>query len=368
VVTTNLDCNGDEASPWRWGSWFREYYRTKKFPPEFGTALIITFNSVKKPFTETFGGQRDEDKVQNVLLNTVHAIVHCKRLRNVCKKWNDRQLYGYVRSIIENSVRLQNKENSPEWFKMLRRIGKLAKTKLKLIDRRKRIYIPLDWAGYEKTWRTKEELEARLLDVPTIDREIAKKISERLVEEAVRRLFDAAEGPIPLFTLVTQCLRILQIREPSIRSLDTFMPQQLFKPVADFFEPGTSDPHTNGHSLQAMVGVFASEMKEWLTDTLHPLSPDEHLVPLYFRICKNMTLAKTTRNARTTLGLRKLSLETVRTRLFQAADLMRGKRQCAPWFPETAEEREAFRSLLAECIVARLDAAGIGIENARDSN
>lgn len=365
MKTTTLNCDGDDASPWRWGSWLGEYYQTGEFPPEFGGALIITRNSVKKSFAKSFYDQWDEDRDQDVLLKTVQAIVHCKRLRQVCNDWNDRQLYGYVRSIIEEKVRLQSRKNRPEWFRMLRRINKLTKSKLKLINEGERTYIPSCWSGYENTRRMEDGLEARLLDVRVVDRKIAKTISNRLVEEVVRSLFDAAESPIPLFMLVTQCLRILQICEPISHSLDTSLLLQISEPVAGSVEPRTSTtPYTNAHSLPVMTTVSANETKEWLIDALQPLSPDEHLVPLYFRICKNMTLTETTRNARTILGLQKLALETVRKRLLEIAKLMRGKRQCAPWFPKTEEERHVFCSLLAECILARLELAGIAIENA----
>jgi hypothetical protein len=368
-VITTLDCDGDETPPpWRWGLWLAEYYRTGEFPSTMGIALETILNSLRKQYPETFCGQSREDTAQEVLLKTLQAIAHCKKLRKVRDEWNDAQLWGYVKAIVEDKIRLQRRNNYPELFAMLRRIRNLAKKKLKLVDEDQRTFIPIDWALSEREWQMEEGLQARLLDVAVFDDKIGNKIPGKMIEKAVRTLFDAAGRPVSLDMLVEHCLRVLQIREPINYSFDFSIFLEGLQPMSHGLDTGA--PHDMGmtrNSFPVMETRAEKEMKEWLENRIRPLSTTDHLVPIYFRICRNMTLKETTQSYRKTLGLRNVVLETVRTRLIAATKLMRKERQCAPWFPETAEDQDAFRNLLADCIQARLMAAGITIDNANDA-
>jgi hypothetical protein len=344
LKVTSVDVDGDETVHWRWGSWFAHYYETGEFPPEFGNALVIQFNLIKRFYPKTFNGPWQKDKVQDVLLMTVQAIVHSRTLRKAYRTWNDRQLSAFLKSIIEDKIYQRRRRNHPAWYGLLAKIRDLAKRTLLLIDERKRIYVPLAWANVEKTWEVQQDLEVKLLDVP-LSGEAIGEIPDGLIEKTIDALFEAAGGPIPLYTLVTHTLRVLQIGEPVIESLESEIS----------FEP---DPRAKGRSR-----ITLKETRQWLMDLIDPLS-HEHLLVVFFRTCKDMTLKRTTRNVRDILGLSRLSLETVRSRFAEAKKLMNGQGRCEPWFPKTTDEKEIVRSLLAECIKAKLRTSGIEIEKA----
>jgi hypothetical protein len=368
VVIRTDDVHLEEARPWRWGSWLSDFYSGRESPPEFGNALLTVLYTIKGRYPDTFHGQSELDIVQDVLLMTVEAITRSKALRRKYLDWNDRQLYGYVRTIIENNIRVQRKQNHPQWFLMLKRIRKLARTRLKLVDKGERTYIPVDWVSCESNWETDEGLESRLLMVPVFEEKVPPKIPGKLIEKAIRKLYEAAACPIPLRTLAMQCFRLLRIHETSIEFADNSILLEIYDSARDSLETEISlNPNPNRTSLAVILSRSGREIREWLMELLRPLSPREHLVPIYFRTCKEMTLHQTARNSRKILGLHKLAPETVRNRLAEAAKLMRDEGKRERWFPKSAEEREALNSLFAECIKTKLVASGIHIENACDS-
>src|SRR2546427_7288823 len=175
---TKVPGDNSKVQPWLWGSWFGEYYETGDFPRAFGNALVALFNSVKRRYPATFYGPWEEDTAQDVLLKTVEAIIHCETLRKNYKDWNDRQLYGYLKRIIEDKIREQRRRNHPAWFKMLDRIRKIVKTKLTVINQGKQTCVLRAWDSFDENWEGEQSLEARLLNVPVISEQIPQNVSE----------------------------------------------------------------------------------------------------------------------------------------------------------------------------------------------
>src|SRR5258708_14284049 len=204
--------NENKRRHWPWRDWYGEFIHGRPFPDEFGDGLEGLFALVRRKFrNEEYGpwcGPSGEDRRCEFLLRVVRAIVRSKELRGHYERgFNHRQFFGYFRKIMEREIPRLRRDEHPVWYRMEDRVMRIAKSKLSLIDDKKRFYIPKGWYASGKEFELLEaELEERLMSVPVRTKPVPSKLSGNLLERIIERLFDAAQAPIRLDMLTTHTM------------------------------------------------------------------------------------------------------------------------------------------------------------------
>lgn len=344
-----------ERRNWRWREWYAIYLQEGRFPDAFGIALTELFNSIRRLYPdEKYGpwqGPDGEERINELLCRVLEAIVRSSKLDDHIRGgWNDRQIYGYFRRVMENEIRKMRAERFPAWFWMMDRLRGLEGSFLVIGDRRRQFYIPAAWInGEQYECLDDAELEARLGNIPPISRALSKHISDSAIIEIVETAFRSAGSAIPLDKLVRHTLRVLGIGDLSLVPLEQQLEGEDSSYVKEEKAEKGADP------------TLVLELKEWLRSILSSLNVD-HLLVLKCHVCEGLSFQETARRVSAILNRERFGLETARQRYLEVVRLLGStpsRKYDKGFLPSTEDEENAFRHLLSEAVEKRLNMVGI---------